>query len=365
MRSLWPAVVFSATICILFVSACDGFAQIGTNSGIPVVSIFTTTNTATWLGKAGVFTVIRSGNPTPALNVFYSISGTAINGVDYQGISGIVSLPSGVMSNSIVINPINRGQRTVETVVLDLRPPLVSNYFVGIPEATIHILPVASNNLPPTVNIGSPANGAVFRAPVSIPLAAHAGGAAFTNLEFFVGTTDLGPASLIIPSSPGRSGFIVGGAYLLNLINVPPGTYSLTAVATDTNGISIVSAPVNFTVQGTDTPLSVRITSPPNRAVFHGPANIPLIASATDLGGNVSTVEFFANSHSLGFGSYKPTNDWELVWTNPPPGTNVILTTKATSNGGVSKTSAPIEISIPQVLPPPTPASVRRSALAQ
>ena len=49
-----------------------------------------------------------------------------------------------------------------------------------------------------------------------------------------------------------------------------------------------------------------------------------------------------------------PTNYWELVWTNPPLGTNIALTAKATDNGGASTVSAPVLVSILPSLPPPT-----------
>jgi len=51
-----------------------------------------------------------------------------------------------------------------------------------------------------------------------------------------------------------------------------------------------------------------------------------------------------------------PTNYWELVWTNPPLGTNIALTAKPTDNGGASTVSAPVLISI---LPSPPPSTNR------
>jgi hypothetical protein len=49
-----------------------------------------------------------------------------------------------------------------------------------------------------------------------------------------------------------------------------------------------------------------------------------------------------------------PTNFWVFVWTNPPPGTNIMLTAEATDDGGLTATSAPVDISILPPLPPPT-----------
>jgi hypothetical protein len=114
----------------------------------------------------------------------------------------------------------------------------------------------------------------------------------------------------------------------------------------------------------TDLPPIVRITSPPNGAVFRAPVNIPLFAYAADLDGFVTGVEFFANGNSLGQAHHliSPTpwqpigisNIWSLVWCNPPPVTNAVLTAVATDNGGLSTTSAPVTISVLPPLPPPT-----------
>ncbi len=50
------------------------------------------------------------------------------------------------------------------------------------------------------------------------------------------------------------------------------------------------------------------------------------------------------------------TNYWELVWTNPPLGTDLALTARATDDGGLSTTSNPVHIS---VLPSPPPRTNR------
>jgi hypothetical protein len=156
--------------------------------------------------------------------------------------------------------------------------------------------------------------------------------------------------------------------------NVPPGSYPypLTAVATDNSGLSTISAIVNINVlsSSNNIPPIVRITSPPNGATFRAPVNIPIVAYAADLDGFVTSVQFFEDGNSLGFGhpiSAVPTlvppgapipisvsNFWVLVWTNPVPETNIVLTAMATDNGGTSTLSAPIDINILPPVPPPT-----------
>jgi hypothetical protein len=365
----------------LFVFLPGSFAQTSAGNTVPVVTVLATDPNASWTGDPGTFTVFRSGNPVPALNVYCCISGTASNGVDYQTIGSFVSLGSGVMSNTVVINPINRGQTNIETVMLDLCPsPLLNpvNYSIGSPSEAVVFISPAAGNLPPVVNIINPTNGAIYHAPVDISLLARAadpGSGVVTNVEFFAGAEDLGPGHLLVLDPPGVNG-IVGPVYFLNWPNPAPAAYSLTAVATDNAGASTISAPVNITVAGpgSNLPPVVRITSPPAGAVYRAPVSIPIYAYAADLDGTVATVQFFAGGNSLGFGHQviavppalppgdvqppilivEPTNYWELTWTNPEPGTNVALTAEATDNLGASTTSKPVQISILPPLPPPT-----------
>ena len=381
MKTIRPALLatgFFAASCLLLALSSAAFAQTG--SSVPVVTIQATDNHGTWTGDPAVFTVFRSGNPAPALNVYCCIGGTATNGVDYQSIGSFVSLPTGVMSNTVVVNPINLGQTDTRTVTLDLCPsPLMTpvNYEIGSPSgAVVFITPPGVSNLPPVVNIVNPADGAVFNAPVNISLMARAGDpdGSVTNLEFIANGADLGRGLPVVLDPPGVNG-VTGLIYFFNWQNAPTNNYSLTAVVTDNGGLSTTSAPVKITVQlpPTNLPPVVRITSPPNGSVFRAPVKIPIYAYAADRDGSVESVEFFAGAASLGFGHHvaavppplppgpvQPpilivaTNFWEFTSTNPPPGTNIALTAEATDNGGLSMTSAPVLVSILPPLPPPT-----------
>ncbi len=371
-------------ICLLLASAFGTFAQSSISNSLPIVTIQATVPIATWAGQDGVFTVFRYGNPTPSLLVYYCISGTASNGVDYQKIGNILLLSNGVMSNSIAIEPINLGQSNLETVTVTLCPsPLMNpvNYLIGPPDhasATVYILPPNITNVPPAVNIVNPTNGATFCAPANIPLVADASDVdgTVTNVEFFAGTNDLGRGLMVVLDPPGANG-VTGPVYFLNWLNVAASNYSLTAVATDNGGASTTSAVVNITVLAvppTNLPPVVRIINPPNGSVFRAPVNIPIFAYAADPDGSVSSVEFFAGTNSLGLGHqvtavppplppgpiqppiliYVPTNYWELVWSNAPLETNIALTALATDNGGATTVSAAVTISILPSPPPPS-----------
>src|SRR5580693_9329784 len=123
------AMGFLAGFCLSLALVLPGFAQT-----VPVVTIQATDDHGTWTGDPAVFTVFRSGDSAPALNVYCCISGTASNGVDYQSIGNFVSLGAGVVSNTIVIKPINTGQTNTRSVEVDLCPsPLMTpvNYVIG------------------------------------------------------------------------------------------------------------------------------------------------------------------------------------------------------------------------------------------
>jgi hypothetical protein len=369
------------SLILVACSTAKVFAQ--STSLIPVVTIQATQPIAT-VTNSGVFTVFRAGNTNLTLNVYCQIGGTASNGVDYAQISSFVNIPAGATSGTVVITPlINPSPASVaKTVILTLtNSPTLNpvNYEIGSPSsAEVYIEVSGATNLPPDVSIIQPTNGAVFYTPANIQILAKASDpdGSVTNVEFFAGTNDLGPGSPVVMDPPGVNGF-TGLVYLFNWLNPSPGDYPLTAVATDNDGAFTTSAPVNITVlQGppTNLPPVVRIVSPANGSIFHAPINLPLYAFANDPDGFVASVEFFAGTNSLGFGQripvvtplagggvvvggpvppIYPTNLFFLIWTNAPVGTDV-LTAVATDNGGLSATSAPVNIAILPPLPPPT-----------
>jgi Bacterial Ig domain/Calx-beta domain len=381
-----PARVFSQTILTNF----------------PTVTIRTLDPIAWWTGKTANFTVYRSGNLAPAVNVYYTISGTAANGVDYQMISSFIQIPSGAQASNIVIQPINLGQMDTKTVTLTLaRSPVLTpgtvgiNYLIGTPRtATVFITPPGQTSLPPTVTITSPTNGATFNAPADINLIAEASDSEspVTSVEFFAGTNEIGITTnwVVVDPLPQQPPPPVGTrAFMLEWTNVPGGIYPVTAVAKAGSGATNTSEPVDIIVQPvtqTNLPPVVRITSPPNRAIFRAPVTLPIFAYAHDPDGSIASVEFFDGTNALGFGNpigpvpvatpladaaaaystpvspgpipvlpipIPPTNLFVYVWTNVPVGSHA-LTAVATDNGGASTTSDPVNITVLPGFPPPT-----------
>jgi subtilisin family serine protease len=99
-------------------------------------------------------------------------------------------------------------------------------------------------NVLPTVTLTDPAPGASYTAPATIALGATASDSdgSIARVDFFYGqTTFIG------------TGVLNSGVYGFTWNNVGPGTYTLTAVATDNRNGTKTSTPVSITVAGSST----------------------------------------------------------------------------------------------------------------
>ncbi|MBL9166750.1 MAG: hypothetical protein JNN07_03345 [Verrucomicrobiales bacterium] len=73
----------------------------------------------------GQFRIARTGSTTAPLRVFYSLSGTALNGSDYQALRSAIVIPEGASTIDLDVTPINDGVvESPESVVLTLIDPL-------------------------------------------------------------------------------------------------------------------------------------------------------------------------------------------------------------------------------------------------
>src|SRR6185503_8069692 len=110
-------------------------------SSLPVVTIAATDNTATegTPSDTGTFTVSRTGSTASSLTVFYSVSGTATAGSDFQTIPLSILIPAGQSSAGITVTTMDDALvEGDETVIVTLSPNAA--YTVGSPSsATVTI----------------------------------------------------------------------------------------------------------------------------------------------------------------------------------------------------------------------------------
>ena len=351
-------------------------------AGIPVVTIVATDPTASVSGDPGAFTVYRAGDTNNSITVFYSIGGTASNGVDYVTLPGTVTIPAGATSAQITVTPIvDTNADFNETVVLTLTgSPGASpvTYLVGSPSTAVVTI-LGNTNEPPNVSILIPTNGASFVAPANILILAEARDpdGFVETVEFFAGTNSLGivtnnPIVLDPPDTPARGPIVYPlFPFAFDWTNVPVGAYTLTAVAADNQGATSTSAPVNITVTPTPPPPTnippiVKIEHPTNGEFFAASNNIQICAAALDPDGFVTQVQFYAGTNFIGTVTNYPIVvpvDLEvgqpadrlycLTWSNVQAGAYA-LTAVATDNGGAMTTSAPVNIQVITLVPPPT-----------
>jgi hypothetical protein len=115
------------------------------DNDVPMVTIQATDNTASEIGSdTGTFTVTRSGGGlNVGTTVNYTLSGSAINGVDYSTLSGSVTFaPNQTVATITVDAAEDADPEGTETVIATLTPGGF-NYGVGTPSsATVNILNV-------------------------------------------------------------------------------------------------------------------------------------------------------------------------------------------------------------------------------
>jgi uncharacterized protein YaiE (UPF0345 family) len=176
------------------------------------------------------------------------------------------------------VGPLSAGTYTVSAVATD-----------NLGARATNAISVIVNN-PPTVSITNPLSGAIFIAPASFLLEATASDSdgTISQVEFFNGTSALG-ASADPP-------------YNVAVGPLPSGTFTFSIVATDNDGAKAT----NTIVVNVNARPSIAITNPPNGALFTAPALVVLGAVAADSDGDVTNVEFFNGSTSLGSDALPP-----------------------------------------------------------
>ncbi|MBI3191032.1 MAG: hypothetical protein HYZ36_00075, partial [Pedosphaera parvula] len=277
---LWPVMLAGAWMAAVSVPSLIAVDQ---PSLLPGVQVLATDPVAAEEGMdPATFTLIRSGPTNSPLAVHYILSGTAENGVDYETLSGTVTIPAGAFSAPVSVRPIDDFLfEGTESIFLSLVQPLGSSspYRVAWPGEAVAV--IVDNDRPltnalPAVVLVQPPQGAVFEQGEDIRLVASAWDwdGRVASVEFFDGPISLGVAVSgphplpLVTGNPVSPQFTVDAIAfpdwenpvpapehsLFHLVwsNAPAGPHELTAVATDDADASHRSAPV--TIKVLDTP---------------------------------------------------------------------------------------------------------------
>ncbi|WP_157580638.1 Ig-like domain-containing protein [Segetibacter koreensis] len=222
---------------------------------------------------------------------------------------------------------------SLNTTYVDARNQKYSNSITLKPFTSAVLIKdgtVTTGNTAPNVSITSPATNSSFTAPATVNISASASDndGTVSKVDFYKGSTLIKTET----SAP----------YNCSLGNLPAGTYTLTAKATDNDGAVTTSSSVTVYVgssTGNKAP-SVSLTNPTNNASYSSGSTINMLATATDPDGSISKVEFYSGTKLL-HTEYNGT--YSYSWSNVPAGTYTI-TAKATDNKGLTTTSSTAKI---------------------
>ncbi|HZM06729.1 MAG TPA: Ig-like domain-containing protein, partial [Candidatus Saccharimonadales bacterium] len=266
----------------------------------PIITVQATAPLASEPGNnPAVFTVSRAGDTNAAVTISYQLRGTAGNGVDYAATPTSVTLAAGQTSAAIVITPVEEpSAKRYKTVILSL--PWSFDFRIGSLDRAVAYIAYNYTNVPPTIKWATPTNGSSFLSLPNIELVASAfdSNGWVASVEFFANATSVG----VVNDNRFESwpAYRHSDRYQFVWTNVPPGSYALTATATDNAGLQTTTPPATITVS-TNLPVpEVRMVNPVDGAEFSDRPRLNLYAAAGEVGGVVDTVELFANGDSLG-----------------------------------------------------------------
>ena len=224
----------------------------------------------------GTFTVQRTGPTNFPLLVFYRLSGTASNGVDYEHLGNNVQIPVGALAASFNVKPIDDNLvEGTESVLAEVTgSPLACatcGYRIGDPGKADMLIfdndPRDGTNDPPFLRFNEPQAGDVFRMPANVTLRAYAQDDEDhfnLHVEFLDGTSSLGFGEFIATLCPAP----YCPFFELTWSNVPPGEHVLRARVTDSHGATTVSDPVSIVVIGA---VNIYATDPEGSEIHSAP----------------------------------------------------------------------------------------------
>ncbi len=207
---------------------------------------------------SGLLVISRTGDMSSALTVGLEIGGSATTGRDYRRLPTRVTIPRGSASVRVEVVPVDdRLVEGPETVIVAIRPSNCEDeagrrsqcYRVG--RASRQQVTILDNdrgrqNQPPRVAIVRPRDGVQISDTETVTLIAEAvdpdGNVA--SVEFFANADSVGMVEGNGNNGNGRGNRF----YRVSFRNPPPGRYQVVAVATDDDGDSTRSEPIQVNV---------------------------------------------------------------------------------------------------------------------
>lgn len=103
--------------------------------------------------NTGTFTFTRSDSTTDPLTIYFSVSGSAINGADYLPVGSSIVIPGGSASAPLTVTPVDDAiKENSETVVITLAPSPTSTY--SVTTTTPQTVTISDNDSGGLVGVG-------------------------------------------------------------------------------------------------------------------------------------------------------------------------------------------------------------------
>ena len=190
-------------------------------------------------------------------------------------------------------------------------------------------------NIPPTVSVTAPVDGANYNVGDAVAIVANAADSdgSVTSVEFFVD----GVSVSVDNTAPYEASY-----------TAVAGPHAITAKATDDDAAATTSTAVNINVNTPNVAPTVAITAPVDGAAYNTGDAVAIAATAADSDGTVASVEFFVDGVSIGVDNSAPYEASYTAVAGPHA-----LTAKATDDDAAATTSAAVNITVttPNVAP--------------
>lgn len=322
-----------------------------------------------------VISFIRTSEPSHGtLTQVSSAVFTYTPALDYNGADSFTfKVSDGILESAPAAVQITVTPRNDPPIIIPPQP-------VTVPEnGSVSILLGASDVDGPSLNFGVTANvshgtlSGTMPNPVYTPATGYSGPDSFTYVvsdgEFFsapaVVNITVTPGIPVV-NSPLQTAGQVGVAfnYQITATNSPtsfsasglPAGLMVNAATGLISGTPTAAAAGSVTISATNAagigtavltlainqPPTVTLTAPVSEGSFIAPASITLVATATDIDGSVTKVEFFQNDTLIGESQTEP---YQLVWQGVLSG-SYTLTARATDDRNAISDSVPVSIAV-------------------